>query len=214
MKTTPFWLILALAAAASTHAFAQGALRGPGKSKAAAEDDTVVEDEAPSEEEEAPKPKPKKRKDGRGMVEEFLRERLTVAQKNHHEQKTFGTKVSDRWDKFFTELFEDRKRFETSIARQRLQLFETLSSVSAGYREQTVQDFEKMQGTMLKSFESSQKAKMDEFFTGLMSDYKGYFGDQDKKRAELVASSAEAWKDQRVVIDAADKPEKKKKEKD
>lgn len=201
-------------------AFAQGALRGTARSKGAppaAEDDSVAEEEAPAEEEEAPKPKAKKRRasDGKGMVEEYLRDRLTVAQKNHHEQKAFGAKVTERWDKFFAELYDDRKRFETSIARQRLNLFETLSSVGPGYREQAVSDFERMQGTMLKSFDGSQKQKMDEFFGRLLDDYRSYFVDQERKRSELVQSSVEAWKDQRVVTDAADKAEtKKKKDKD
>lgn len=214
MRTPTFVIAALVCAFAVSQAAAQGSLRGTAHSKskaaaAAAEDDTVAEDEAPAEEEEAPKAKPKKRKaDGKGMVEEYLRDRLTVAQKNHHDQKAFGAKVTERWDKFFQELFDDRKRFETSIARQRLNLFETLTSVGPGYREQAVSDFERMQGTMLKSFEGSQKQKMDEFFGGLLEDYKGYFLDQDKKRAELVASSVEAWKDQRVVTEAADKAEK------
>lgn len=210
-------LALLVCAFAASQAAAQGALRGTSKAKAAAatQDDSVAEDEAPAEEEEAPKAKPKKRKasDGKGMVEEYLRDRLTVAQKNHHDNKAFGAKVTERWDKFFQGLFEDRKRFETSIARQRLNLFETLSSVGPDYREQAVSDFERMQSTMLKSFEGSQKQKMDEFFGSLLEDYKGYFLDQDKKRGELVASSVEAWKDQRVVTEAADKAEKADKKK-
>ncbi len=202
-------LFLALAV---TQAAAQGSTRGTSRSKAAPPpDDTVVEDEAPAEEEEeAPKAKPKKRKatDGKGMVEEYLRDRLTVAQKNHHDQKAFGSKVSERWEKFFAQLYDDRKRFETSIARQRLNLFETMTSVGPGYRDQAISDFERMQGTMLKSFEGSQKQKMDEFFGRLLEDYKSYFLEQDRKRSELVASSVEAWKDQRVVTEAADKAEK------
>ena len=220
IPTTLLAALFCALAAAQVHA--QGSTRGASRTKAAPPpaDDTVAEDEAPAEEEEeAPKAKPKKRKasDGKGMVEEYLRDRLTVAQKNHHDQKAFGAKVSERWDKFFAELYDDRKRFETSIARQRLNLFETMTSVGPGYRDQAVSDFERMQGTMLKSFEGSQKQKMDEFFGRLLEDYKGYFVEQDRKRAELVTSSVEAWKDQREITSAADKAETKKrkdKEKD
>lgn len=217
----PTTLLAALfCAMAVAQAQAQGSTRGTSRTKAPPPaDDTVAEDEAPAEEEEAPKAKPKKRKatDGKGMVEEYLRDRLTVAQKNHHDQKAFGSKVSERWEKFFGDLYNDRKRFETSIARQRLNLFETMTSVGPGYRDQAISDFERMQGTMLKSFEGSQKEKMDEFFGRLLEDYKGYFVEQDRKRAELVQSSVEAWKDQREITSAADKAETKKrkgKEKD
>lgn len=222
MRIPPFLLAALVAVFAGSQAYAQGSLRGTARSKSAppaSEDDTVAEDEAYAEE-EAPKPKKRKPASGKGMVEEFLRDRLTVAQKNHHDQKAFGSKVSERWDKFFAELFDDRKRFETSIARQRLNLFETLASVGPGYREQAVSDFERMQGTMLKSFESSQKQKMDEFFGRLLDDYRGYFTEQERKRSELVQASIEAWKDQREVTAAADKSElagksdKKKKGKD
>lgn len=217
MRIPPFLLAALVAAFAGSQAYAQGSLRGTARSKSSpppAEDDTVTEDEAPAEE-EAPKPKKRKPAGGKGMVEEFLRDRLTVAQKNHHDQKAFGSKVSERWEKFFAELFDDRKRFETSIARQRLNLFETLASVGPGYRDQAVSDFERMQGTMLKSFEGSQKQKMDEFFGRVLDDYKQYFLEQDRKRAELVASSVEAWRDQREVTSAADKAEsKKRKDKD
>lgn len=211
----PTTLLAALfCALAVAQAGAQGSTRGTSRSKAAPPPDDTVEDEVPpEEEEEAPKSKPKKRKatDGKGMVEEYLRDRLTVAQKNHHDQKAFGSKVSERWDKFFAGLYDDRKRFETSIARQRLNLFETMTSVGPGYRDQAISDFERMQGTMLKSFEGSQKQKMDEFFGRLLEDYKGYFLEQDRKRSELVTSSVEAWKDQREITSAADKAESRKK---
>ena len=224
MRISPMLIAALVGVVAASQAAAQGSTRGTARPKAAPAaaavpaDDTVAEDEAPpAEEEEAPAPKAKAKKrkasDGKGMVEEYLRDRLTVAQKNHHDQKAFGTKVSERWDKFFNEIFEDRKRFETSIARQRLNLFETMSSVGPGYRDQAVGDFERMQGTMLKSFEGSQKQKMDEFFGRLLEDYKAYIVEQDRKRAELVASSVEAWKDQRTVTDAADKSEKAEKKK-
>lgn len=219
MRIPPFLLAALVAAFAGSQAYAQGSLRGTARSKSSpppAEDDTVSEDEAPAEEEAAPKAKKRKPANGKGMVEEFLRDRLTVAQKNHHDQKAFGSKVAERWDKFFAELFDDRKRFETSIARQRLNLFETLASVGPGYREQAVGDFERMQSTMLKSFESSQKQKMDDFFGRLLDDYRSYFVEQERKRSELVQSSVEAWKDQREVTAAADKSEtaEKKKKKD
>lgn len=218
MRIPPILLAALLVGITASQTFAQGSLRGTSRSRQAAppEDDTVAEDEAPAEEEEEAKPKAKKRKptSGKGMVEEFLRDRLTVAQKNHHDQKAFGAKVTERWDKFFAELYEDRKRFETSIARQRLNLFETLASVGDGYRSQAVSDFERMQTTMLKSFEGSQKQKMDEFFGRLLDDYKAYFVEQDRKRTELVQSSVEAWKDQREVTDAPAEPKKKGKSKD
>lgn len=209
MRIPSFLLVAFVAVFAASQVYAQGSLRGTSRSKSSpppAEDDSLSEDEA--EEEEAPKPKKRKPAGGKGMIEDFLRERLTVAQKNHHDQKAFGSKVAGSWDKFFAELFDDRRRFETSIARQRLNLFETLASVGPGYREQAVGDFERMQGTMLKSFESSQKQKMDEFFGRLLDDYRSYFVEQERKRSELVQSSVEAWKEQREVSSAADKSEK------
>lgn len=198
-------------------ASAQGYLRGTSRSNKEAADEADKEEptskrrgkKAPAQEDasdeegsdEAPvKKKAKKPADGKGMVEEYLRDRLVIAQKNYHDQKAFGSKMSERWDKFFAEIFEDRKRFETSIARQRLNLFETLSSVGPSYHAQAVGDFERMQTTMLKSFEASQKQKMDDFFGRMLDDVKVYSAEQEKKRVELVNVSMEAWKDQKSLL--------------
>lgn len=173
--------------------------------KAAVEEDEAADDVV--EEAEAPRSRKKgKKADGKSVVEEHLRERLSAVQKNWDDQKMFGSKLTKRWEKFFAEIYEDRKRFETSIARQRLNLFETMASVGPSYQAQGILDFERMQNTMLKSFDASQKEKMDEFFGRLMEDTKGYALEQDKKRSEMVAISMEAWKDQKAVL--GDKPEK------
>lgn len=203
---------------------AQGYLRGSARAAKDSSEDSVEEEAAPKKRgkkaapkdeeaaeedaEEAPvKKKSKKPTDGKGMVEEYLRDRLVIAQKNYHDQKAFGSKMSERWEKFFAEVFDDRKRFETSIARQRLNLFETLSSVGPSYHSQAVGDFERMQTTMLKSFEASQKQKMDEFFGRMLDDVKSYSLEQDRKRVELVDVSMEAWKEQKSLL--GEKKEKK-----
>lgn len=197
-------------------ASAQGYLRGTARSNKDSSADSA-EEEAPApkrrgkrappkeaddeESEDAPvRKKSKKPVDGKAMVEEYLRDRLVIAQKNYHDQKSFGSKMSDSWEKFFAGIFEDRKRFETSIARQRLNLFETLSSVGPSYHSQAVGDFERMQTTMLKSFEASQKQKMDDFFGRMLDDVKSYAADQEKKRIELVNVSMDAWKDQKSLL--------------
>ena len=176
-----------------------------------------VEEEAPAEEEEEPaeeaRPRKKaKKSDAKGMVEDYLRDRLSVVQRNWSDQKAFGVKMGERWDKFFAEINDDRKRFEASIARQRLNLFDTMASVGPSYQAQSVSDFERMQNTMLKSFDASQKEKMDEFFGRLMEDVKGYALDQDKKRSEMVTISMEAWKEQKVVLGDQKDKEKEKEE--
>ncbi len=200
------------------------ALAWPGiasRADAAAADDAAAEEEAPlpgsrhsrrakkpaaddgaaADDAEA-RPRRKAAPDGKGSVEDTLRERLALAQKNFHEQKVFGEKMAAGWEKFFTELFEDRKRFETSIARQRLNLFETMASVGPGFQSQAVGDFERMQSTMLRSFEASQKKKVDEYFGRMIEDLKAYGMEQTRKSTELVTAAMDAWKDQKEMLDA------------
>ncbi|MBI3298394.1 MAG: hypothetical protein HYZ75_09545 [Elusimicrobia bacterium] len=190
-----FFALLPLAEAA-----AQGYRRAARPAaKPAAADEEADEEEEPAE--DARPRKKAKKLDAKGLVEDHLRERLSVVQRNWHDQKAFGVKMGERWEKFFAEINADRKRFEASIARQRLNLFDTMASVGPSYQAQSVADFERMQSTMLKSFEASQKEKMDEFFGRLMEDIKSYSIDQDRKRSELVAVSMDAWKEQRGALD-------------
>lgn len=200
-----------------------GSMRGTARSsKASAGDDSADEAPArkprrgkkaePADEEAAPEARVKRKKgaDGKSVIEDYLRERLGVAQKNFDDQKAFGGKVSARWETFFAEIHEDRRRFETSIAKQRLNLFETLTSLGPEFHDQAMADYERMQSTMLRSFETSQKKKMDEFFGRLLEDVKSYGVDQDRRRSELVAASNDAWKDQKTFLSETRAREKEK----
>lgn len=179
--------------------------------KAPKQAEAVEEEEA--EEEEAPAPKAKKKKDAKmkkGRPEEaapsgtdtksinaYLMGRLKELQESHAAQETFGRKFNSAWMDFWQGIFNERKDFDIKMARQRLNHFQTLSSLDAAYRRQATSDFEKLQSGLTRSFENSQRKKLDEFFSGALGDIKTFGSEQDKWLLQFMAESDAAWKAQK-----------------
>lgn len=225
MRATTLAAAALLAALCAASAPAQGYIHdGGGRTSASSDEDAAPKAPAPERKkaperrsrrhrrvkaaktDEAPPPR-RVSGDPKTAIADYLRERLTLADKSHGEDLAFGATVDERWKKFFDGLSEDRKSFETSMARQRLNLVETLSAVGPDYRARTIKDFEQMQSTMLKSFEASQQEKTDQFFGRLLEDVKAYQTAKERGRSELLDASLSAWKDEKGLIEDAGKKE-------
>ena len=198
-------LILALAVVTPEVLFAQpGYMRGAGsKKKEPAEAyDTEPEVKKAKPEPKARKSSPKEDKrivagNSKESIEAYLQKRLEGLKGVHDNQDSFGKGFSQAWKKFWADLFEERKLFEVRMARQRLNLFESLSSLSPSYHAGTISDFERLQGNQIKSFEDSQKSKMDEYFAKQLSDIKTFAMEQESIRLEFMNSAIKSWQDQK-----------------
>lgn len=152
---------------------------------------------------QAPKPSKAKEKDvpkagaDKESIEAYLKSRLDLLEQFHKDQESFGRRMGNAWKQFWKQVYEDRKLFEVRLARQRLNLFESLASLDPASHRQTVADFDRLQATQFKSFETELKARMDHYFNQLAADLKDYAAKQEKQRAAFLVEAEEAWKKQR-----------------
>lgn len=210
------WLIVASFLAA-VPAMAQDSAR-PKKKKAkpVVEEEEAVEEEA-AEEEEAPAP-PKKKGNGKkapaaapaaeaaptpvafekGLLEAYLKERTQRIKDMHKGQLKFIADEVETWNQFWNKLKDDRMLFEVRIARQRLDLFESLASLDPRDQAPSISDFEKLQSNVIRSFELSQKQKMQDFFLSRESRWKDFAAVQERDRQELVVDAESSWREQKV----------------
>lgn len=160
---------------------------------------------ARSEMKESPKAPKAKAKDkeapkagaDKQSIEAYLKSRLDTLEEFHKDQDSFGRRMGNAWKQFWKQVYEDRKLFEVRLARQRLNLFESLASLDPAAHRQTVADFDRLQDTQFKSFEGELKARMDHYVNQLTSDLKDFAAKQEKQRAAFLAEAQDAWKKQR-----------------
>lgn len=197
--------ILGLAVVAPDWAWSQPGYMRRGPKPAA---DSAAEDEK-EEKPKAEKPKrPARRKVKNGepvpsgtdkaSIEAYLQSRLKELKGTHKDRGVFGGKMKVGWDKFWDQLHEDRKQFEINMARQRLNLFDTLSSLDPTKHAATIRHFEQLQDTQIKGFEDDVKGRMDGYFKQLGADLREFALKQEKERMEFQSQAEAAWRAQRA----------------
>lgn len=149
-------------------------------------------DGAPPAEEAADDAKPGA-PDGKKRVEAYLAARTKKLVDAHAARLEFSSRESLMWEEFWGKVRDARKTFELRTARQAVDLFSTLETLDAKDHASTVADFEKLRGTMVKSFEAQQKQKMVEFFAARDARWKQFAADQEKDRAAFAAEAEAAW---------------------
>ena len=132
-------------------------------------------------------------------IEAYLQSRLGEAKKNHKSQDKWGRGLTGAWSKFWTQMYDDRRKFEIRIARQRLNLFESLDSLDSSFHGQTISDFERLQTNIIKSFEAQQSQKMKDYFAVLLADLRSFQSEQEAGRVRLGREAAEAWRAQKAA---------------
>jgi hypothetical protein len=115
--------------------------------------------------------------------------RIGQLKRFHAEQETFGKKFALDWDEFWKKLFDRCQNFEKNMAKQRLNHFELLHSLSKANQAQATADFERQQGNLTKAFEQEQREDIDKFFAQLDSRLKRFSAEQDKQRLEFLSQS-------------------------
>ncbi|MBI4424856.1 MAG: hypothetical protein HY554_14080 [Elusimicrobia bacterium] len=157
-------------------------------------------DLAAEEEEAAPAPAPaaaakKPRTMGRDKsgIEAYLKHRLSAMKVSHKARLDIMTKDSQEWSAFWNKVKDERNLFEVRIARQRLDLFESLGSLEAKEHSATIADFERLQTGVIRAFEKGQQARMQEFFTARERRWRDFYAAQEKERAALAAEVDASW---------------------
>jgi len=175
------------------------------------EDKDKDEDEEYKEEEAPERPRPMSTK---ADIEAHLAARIKLLQKFHRGQTLFGQRMSASWIKFWGKVYEDRKQFDAHMARQRLNLFATLTSLDQTSHGATVEDFERLQTGQIKSFEAKLRRRMDAFLGQFMNDLRDFSVDQEKKREQFNRDLMDSWRTQKDRKNGRSKRKRKRKRDD
>lgn len=135
-------------------------------------------------------------------LELYLRERTDRIKDMHRGQVKFISDEMETWNAFWGKVKDDRVRFEVHVARQRLNLFESLGSLDKKDHAASILDFEKLQAKLVQSFEATQKEKVVDFFMTRDIRWKAFASQMERDRSALVADGHASWKDQKAKISA------------
>lgn len=182
--TAALGLALLLAPAAAFAAASKAASKPSKASKAPPADDA----------EEAPEAKPASMGKDKAGIEAYLKERLSSIRTRHKAQADFNDDEARLWQEFWNKIKEERELFEVRVAKQRLNVFESLDSLEVAEHGKTLGDFERMQSNVLKSFEAAQKAKMAAFFTAQAERTKAFAARQEKDRVSFAEDAEASWR--------------------
>ncbi|MBI5211579.1 MAG: hypothetical protein HY927_16545 [Elusimicrobia bacterium] len=194
-----------LLGAAGTSGVQAGAPPAPARAAAPApapqEEAAAEGDEAPPEDEAAPEEASPKQKGGRkGKGGDPLKSRLAEISKAHKTQMAFGAEELDVWTKFWTGLRNQRGLFEQRMLNERKAFVESLSSLDAKDRSQSLLDFERMQNNKMRSFEDTQSTKIKEFILDHATKLREFGLAQEENREKLAQASADAWTEERSAL--------------
>ncbi|MFH2204628.1 MAG: hypothetical protein ABIJ96_16055 [Elusimicrobiota bacterium] len=170
--------------------------KAPKKSKKRRQKSRKSRDDKDREEEpeDAPKKRPMSSKQD---IEAHLQARIKTLQKFHRGQDLYGKRMSASWVKFWDKVYEDRKLFDVRMARQRLNLFESLASLDSVSHDETISDFERLQTTQIRAFELELKKQMHDYLTQMLDDLRGFTIEQEKVRDQFNRDLMESWRSQK-----------------
>ncbi len=127
-------------------------------------------------------------------IEAYLKERLAAIRSGSKAQTDFNASEGQAWQDFWAKVKDERELFEVRVAKQRLNVFESLDSLERAEHGKTIADFERMQSNVLRSFEAAQKAKMTAFFAGQAERTKAFAAQQEKDRASFAEDAEASWR--------------------
>lgn len=148
-----------------------------------------------SKAEESPTDKPASMGKDKAGIEAYLKERLSSIRARHKAQGDFNADEGQQWQEFWNKIKEERELFEVRVAKQRLNVFESLDSLERAEHGKTIADFERMQSNVLKSFEAAQRAKMSAFFAAQAARTKAFAARQEKERIAFADEAEASWRE-------------------
>lgn len=144
--------------------------------------------------EKPPSNKPTSMGRDKAGIEAYLKDRLATIRSHHKTQGDFNNDETHLWQEFWNKIKEERELFEVRIAKQRLNVFESLDSLDQTEHGKTIGDFERMQSNVLKSFETAQKTKMATFFASQAERHKAFAVKQEKDRVSFAEDAEASWR--------------------
>jgi hypothetical protein len=138
--------------------------------------------------------------DGRKRLENYLAERTKKFQLAHASRMEFSGHETLVWEEYWGKVREARKTFELRTARQTVDLFSTLETLEPKDHASTIADYEKLRGTMVKSFETQEKQKMQEFFVARETRWKQFAEAQERDRVAFAAEAEAAWQNDKNFL--------------
>ncbi|MFI5345831.1 MAG: hypothetical protein ACHQ51_05610 [Elusimicrobiota bacterium] len=140
--------------------------------------------------------------DGKKRVEAYLAQRTKKLQEAYAARLEFSSRETLLWEEFWGKDRDARKTFELRTARQAVDLFSTLETLDPKDHASTVADYERLRGTMVKSFETQQKQKMQEFFAAREARWNQFAAAQERTRSDFAADAEAAWQDDKNFLKA------------
>lgn len=128
-------------------------------------------------------------------IESYLKQRVATIRAGNKAQNDFSAAESQLWQEFWSKVKDERELFEVRVAKQRLNVFESLDSLERSEHGKTIADFERMQSNVLRSFETTQKSKMTAFFAASMERTKAFAARQEKERAVFAEEAEAGWRE-------------------
>lgn len=168
--------------------------------------DAAPASDAPSDTDTAPTATAAPPLDGKKRIEATLAQRTKQLQDAHAKRLEFSSHEALLWEEFWDKDRDARKNFELRTARQIVDLFSTLETLDPKDHASTVSDFEKLRGTMVKSFESQQKQKMQDFFAAREARFRQFAEVQEHDRAAFAADAEAAWQDDKGYLKSVYSP--------
>lgn len=136
----------------------------------------------------------------RNRFARYLKGRLDKIQAFHKTRADFFAKETELWNAFWNKVRDDRRQFEIRMARQTLGLFDSLASLDPKDHAITIADFDRLQGNVVKSFEASQRQKLQDFFALHDTRWKDFAAEQERERAEFMAEALSGWDEQKAYL--------------
>lgn len=133
-------------------------------------------------------------------IEAYLKQRLATIRAANKAQLEFEAEESRLWQEHWNKVKDDRELFEVRVAKQRLNVFESLDSLEKAEHGKTIADYERMQDNVLSSFEAAQRAKMTAFFAAQTARLKAFAAKQEKDRAAFAADATGSWRRLKAVL--------------
>ena len=138
--------------------------------------------------------------EGKKRVEAYLAQRTKKLQDAHAARLEFSSRETLLWEEFWGKDRDARKTFELRTARQAVDLFSTLETLDPKDHASTVSDYERLRGTMVKSFETQQKQKMQEFFAAREARWNQFAAAQERARSDFAADAEAAWQEDKNFL--------------
>ncbi len=118
---------------------------------------------------------------------------LVMVKKVYEARIAFAEGEITIWRTYWKKVRDQRGQFSMRMEKQRDGFVDSLRSLDSEFHYSSLQDFENLQGNMVRSFEEDQSARIQEFMALRESNLRDFGIAQESERARLEGASVDAW---------------------